>query len=65
MFVNGKRVRHLHGRNIRSVTLKNLPKGVFTVRIVARQSTGSTLTSVRQYKGCKKSRSRAPWTIAS
>jgi hypothetical protein len=56
VYVNGKHRLHRHGHDIRSVTLKKLPKGTFTVRIVAHQSSGSTLTSVRTYKGCKKSR---------
>jgi hypothetical protein len=54
VYVNGKRVLARHGHNIRKVTLPRLPIGRFEVKIVATQSTGSTLTSTRVYKGCKK-----------
>ncbi len=38
------------------VTLSRLPRGRFEVKIVATQSSGSTLTSTRVYRGCTKSR---------
>src|SRR4051794_27358698 len=56
VFVNGKRKLSRRGRDIKRVTLRRLPRGRFTVRVVATQSTGSTLTSTRRYKGCRKSR---------
>jgi hypothetical protein len=58
VFVNGRRKIHKRGRNIRSVTLKRLPRRKFRVKIVATQSGGSKLISTRTYKGCKKSRPR-------
>jgi hypothetical protein len=61
VFVNGRRVLSRRGRNIKRVTIKRLPQGKFVVKIVATQSTGSTLTSTRTYKGCKKT---APTTRA-
>jgi hypothetical protein len=61
VFVNGRRVLTRRGRNIRRVTVHRLPLGRFVVKIVAIQSTGSTLTSTRTYHGCKKS---APQTRA-
>jgi hypothetical protein len=56
VFVNGKRVLARRGHNLRRVTLPRLPRGRFVVTIVATQSTGSTLTSTRTYRGCTKSR---------
>ena len=58
VFVNGKRRVHLKGRNLTKVTLTRLPKKTFVVKVVATQSTGSKLISVRTYRGCTKSRSR-------
>jgi hypothetical protein len=56
IFVDGKRKLARHGRDLRRVTLKRLPRGRFEVKIVATQSSGSTLTSTRVYRGCRKSR---------
>lgn len=56
VYVNGKLKVSKSGKNITSFTLSRLKTGTFTVKIVALQNTGSTLTSVRHYKGCKKSR---------
>jgi beta-glucosidase len=56
VFVNGKRKLSRRGRDIKRVTLRRLPRGRFEVRVVATQSSGSTLTSTRTYKGCNKSR---------
>jgi hypothetical protein len=56
VFVNGRRVMRLHGRDIRRVTIPRLPRGRFTVRIVATQNTGSKLVSTRRYRGCSKGR---------
>jgi hypothetical protein len=55
-YVNGKRKLLKHGRNIRRITLKRLPKKKFKVRIVATQSSGAELISTRTYRGCTKSR---------
>jgi hypothetical protein len=57
-FVNGTRVKRAHGRNIKRLVLKRLPRRKFTVRIVATQNTGSKLISTRRYKGCRKGRPR-------
>jgi hypothetical protein len=58
VYVNGKLKIARRGRNIKRVTIKRLPRKRFTVKIVATQSTGSTLVSTRTYNGCKKSRPR-------
>ena len=55
-YVNGKRVLRRHGHRITRITLKRLPKGLFQVKIVARNSKHETVTSVRTYRGCKKGR---------
>jgi hypothetical protein len=57
-YVNGHRRAARHGRNIRRLVLKGLPRGKFTVRIVSTQSSGSNLVSIRHYKGCRKGRPR-------
>jgi hypothetical protein len=57
-YVNGKRTVNRRGRDIRRVTIRRLPQGTFTVKIVSTQSTGSQLVSTRTYRGCKKSRPR-------
>lgn len=54
VFINGKQRLHKHGANINAVTISKLPQGKFTVKVVAKQSSGSTLTSIRKYNGCKK-----------
>jgi hypothetical protein len=56
VFVNGKRILRRHGRNIRRVTVRRLPRKRFTLRIVSTQSSGSKLISTRRYKGCRKGR---------
>jgi sugar lactone lactonase YvrE len=56
VYINGHRKRHLQAHSINHVTLTRLPKGRFRVKIVATQNTGGQLISVRDYKGCKKSR---------
>jgi hypothetical protein len=56
VFVNGKRKLARHGHDVRRITLARLPRGRFEVKIVATQSSGSTLTSTRIYRGCTKSR---------
>jgi hypothetical protein len=53
VFVNGKRVRVLTGRRLRSsVDLRGLPKGRVTVRIQAVTQRGKKLTEVRRYRTC-------------
>jgi hypothetical protein len=58
VYVNGKRVLSRHGHRISHIKLTRLPKGLFQVKIVARNSRHETVTSVRTYRGCKKSRPR-------
>ncbi|MEA2470090.1 MAG: hypothetical protein QOE38_1089 [Thermoleophilaceae bacterium] len=56
VYVNGHVKKRVRGHDIKRVTIPRLPRKKFTVRIVATQSTGSKLISVRHYKGCKKGR---------
>jgi hypothetical protein len=58
VFVNNKRKLHKRGHDIRKVTIKRLPLGIFTIKVVSKQSTGSSLTSTRKYNGCNKGRPR-------
>jgi hypothetical protein len=55
-YVNGERVKTVRGRRVTRLTLKRLPQGRFTVRIVATTNRGSKTVSKRRYSGCKKSR---------
>jgi hypothetical protein len=55
-YVNGKLIARLHGRRIGRVTIRRLPQGQFQLKIVAVTSNGQKITSVRTYRGCKKSR---------
>jgi predicted acyl esterase len=57
-YVNGKRTATKRGRSIRSFTLKRLPLGVFTVKIVAIGNHGGQTIKVRKYRGCTQSRTR-------
>jgi hypothetical protein len=53
VYVNGRRVRVVRGRRLRAdVDLRGLPGGVVHVRIVARTSSGKTITSTRRYRTC-------------
>jgi hypothetical protein len=54
VFVNGKLRLHRRGRALQSVTLRRLPLGTFTVKVVSRWSTGARRVSVRVYRGCGK-----------
>ena len=56
VYVNGKRVISRRGHNLKSVTLKKLPLGKFTVKILTNTAEHHSTRSVRTYKGCKKSR---------
>ncbi len=56
VYVNGKLIRRVRGRRIVRVVVHRLPKGKFTVKIVARTSSGSETVSVRRYRGCTKGR---------
>jgi hypothetical protein len=54
LYVNGKRKLHKEGRRITRVKLKHLPRGKFTIKIVALVNTGERVISVRRYEGCRK-----------
>jgi alpha-glucosidase (family GH31 glycosyl hydrolase) len=58
VYVSGKRKKVVHGRRVTRVALKRLPQGRFTVRIVARSSSGRRTVSVRRYRGCRKGKPR-------
>ena len=53
IFVNNHRVQTLHRRRIGAfVDLRGLPRGTFSVRIVALTSDGRTLRGTRVYHTC-------------
>jgi hypothetical protein len=54
IYVNGKRTLTRQGHNLTRVTLERLPRGTFTVQIIATQSTRSKVISTRTYTGCRK-----------
>ena len=58
-YIDGKRVKRLHGQRIAQLKLKP-PAGKvnFTVRIVKVASNGRRTTSVRKYRRCHKTRPR-------
>ena len=56
VYVNGRRVKRVHGHRVTHVTIGRLPRGVFKVKIVAITSRGSRIVSVRTYRGCRKGR---------
>src|SRR3954453_24146102 len=56
VYVNNKLVLSRRGHNLKRVTLKKLPLGKFTVKILTNTAKGHSTRSVRTYKGCKKSR---------
>ena len=59
VYVNGKRVRVLRGRRLRArVNLRGLPKGRYTVRVVAVTTTGRRVTEKRRYRTCRPGRAR-------
>jgi hypothetical protein len=58
VYVDGKRVKVQRGRSIKRVLIPQFSKAKHTVRIVLRSSKGRRYTSVRTYKGCKKSKPR-------
>lgn len=64
VFVNGRRVATRSGKRVTAtVSLKGLPKGRYTVRIVATTVLGKTIKGTRRYKTCTKrqrNRSRSP-----
>jgi uncharacterized protein len=55
-YVNGRKVKTVRGKRVTRLILSKLPKGNFTVRIVAAHSSGKKTISVRRYRGCNKGR---------
>jgi uncharacterized protein len=53
-YVNGKRNASVRGKRVTRITIKRLPKRVFTVKIVAIASSGRQTISLRRYRGCRK-----------
>ena len=65
VYVNGKQVQVVRGKRLRApVNLRGLPKGRYTVRVVAVTSTGQRLERKRRYRTCtpkpRRPRSTAP-----
>lgn len=56
VFVNGRRVLIAHGRHLRRLVLRRLPRGTFRVRIVTTTRRGVRAQSTRTYTGCQKGR---------
>ena len=53
VYVNGKRVRVIRGKRLKArVNLRGLPRGRYTVRVVATTSTGQRLVRKRRYRTC-------------
>jgi hypothetical protein len=53
VYVTGRKVRVIRGRRLRApVNLRGLPKGTFTVRIVATRTNGRRITGRRTYHTC-------------
>jgi hypothetical protein len=53
VYVNGKRVRVLRGKRLRSkVDLRGLPAGRYTVKVVVITTRGKRLTTTRRYRTC-------------
>ncbi len=57
VYINGKHVRTVkarHHQTVSRITLATLPKGPFTLKIVAHTDNHHQVTSVRRYNGCTK-----------
>ena len=54
VFIAGRRVLVRRGRDLRSITIPRRAQGLFRVRIVSIESTGSRIVSRRTYRGCVK-----------
>lgn len=54
VYVNGRRGRVLSGRRLRiGATLRGLLVARVSVKVVARTTTGRTLTAARRYRACR------------
>src|SRR3954470_2292524 len=62
VYVDGKRVKVLRGRRLRSrVDLRGLPRSRYTVRVVVRTTRGQRIVSTRRYRTCvPTARSKGP-----
>ena len=56
VYLNGKLLHKGRGHRIARVTIRRLPKGIFTLKIVALTNKHSRTVSTRVYRGCAKSR---------
>jgi uncharacterized repeat protein (TIGR01451 family) len=56
VFVNGKKVKTVRGKNIKRVSIRRLAGQLGTVKIVSFHSNGARIVSTRKYKGCKKTK---------
>jgi hypothetical protein len=56
VYINGKRVKVYRGHSLKRVAIPEAGGGRQVVKIVLVSSTGRRYTSVRTYKGCKKTR---------
>jgi hypothetical protein len=54
VYVDGKRVKTLRGKNIRLVAIGRPARSRFTVKVITRTTRGLTTTSTRRYDGCSK-----------
>jgi predicted acyl esterase len=53
-YINGKKTKTVRGKRVTRLVVARLPKGKFTLKIVAQHSSGKRTISVRRYKGCHK-----------
>ena len=58
VYVNGKLVRRVRGRRLRSVTIARPRQPSFTVKIVTTLTTGGHVVSRRSYAGCTRTKVR-------
>jgi hypothetical protein len=58
VYVGGKLTLRRRGHDIRTVRIRRVPQGRFTVKIVTTYSSGSRRISTRTYRGCKKGKPR-------
>lgn len=56
VYVDGKRVKTVRGKRIRSVAIGRPARSRFTVKVITRTTRRLTTTSTRSYDGCRKTR---------
>jgi uncharacterized protein (DUF2147 family) len=55
VYLNGKQIKARKGKRLTvPINLKGLPKGTYTVKIVAKTVLGKTITGKRRYRTCQK-----------